>query len=114
LAETALRLLDAPLVEVLPVREFSRMVETDSGAAVDVLTVTLRWRLGFAAAVAVADGGATGFSVGAVDESLGAGLEDERTLELCTEVVCSLLLIDSPVEKELSVKGEPSSRGIVR
>lgn len=112
LAETALRLLDAPLVEVLPVREFSRIVDTDSGAAVDVFTVTLRWRLGFAAVVA--DDGALGFSVGAVDESLGAGLEDERTLELCTEVVCSLLLIDSPVENELSVKGEPSSRGIVR
>lgn len=42
LAETALRLLDAPLVEVLPVREFSNMVETDSGAVVDVFTVTLR------------------------------------------------------------------------
>lgn len=42
LAETALRLLDAPLVAVLPVREFSKMVETDSGAAVDVFTVTLR------------------------------------------------------------------------
>lgn len=49
-----------------------------------------------------------------MDDSLGMGLEDEMTLELCTEVVCSLLLIDSPVEKELSVNGEPSSRGAAR